>query len=85
MHDSLQIEEIAANWLSRRDGECWSVADQVELTVWLEAATAHRVAYIRLEAAWRQARRLKALMPSVPNRPSNDPPRMLTVVTGFGK
>ena len=72
MHDSLQIEEIAANWLSRRDGECWSVADQVELNVWLEAATAHRVAYIRLDAAWRRARRLKALAVHVP--PDEVPP-----------
>jgi transmembrane sensor len=61
MHDSLQIEEIAACWLARRDGECWSAGDQVALTAWLGAATAHRVAYIRLEAAWQKARRLKGL------------------------
>jgi ferric-dicitrate binding protein FerR (iron transport regulator) len=61
MHNSTQIEETAANWLARRDGEGWSAADQAEWTVWLGASTAHRVAYIRLEAAWQRARRLKAL------------------------
>jgi transmembrane sensor len=61
MHNSLQIEEIAAKWLARKDSGNWSSADEAELTAWLEAATAHRVAYIRLEAAWRRARRLKAI------------------------
>jgi transmembrane sensor len=61
MHDSLQIEEIAAGWLARRDGEGWSAIDQIALTAWLGASTAHRVAYIRLEAAWQRARRLKVL------------------------
>lgn len=59
MHDSLQIEEIAANWLARRDGDCWSAHDQVALTAWLDAATAHRIAFVRLEAAWQKTRRLK--------------------------
>ena len=61
MHDSIQIEEIAANWLARRDGEGWSAVDETELTAWLGASTAHRVAYIRLEVAWQRVRRLKAL------------------------
>jgi transmembrane sensor len=61
MHDSIQIEEMAAAWLARRDGHAWSADDQVALTAWLEASTAHRVAYIRLDLAWRQALRLKAL------------------------
>jgi transmembrane sensor len=61
MHDSIQVEEIAAGWLARRDGEGWSADDQVALTAWLQVATAHRVAYIRLDAAWQRACRLKAL------------------------
>jgi transmembrane sensor len=65
MHDSIQIEEIAASWLARRDGGEWTEADQAELEAWLGASTAHRVAYIRLEVAWEQARRLKAaILPS---------------------
>ena len=78
MHDSIQIEEIAANWLARRDGEGWSAADQVALAQWLDASTAHRVAYIRLEAAWRNARRLKTLAARVLSHLSNDPGSMLT-------
>jgi transmembrane sensor len=61
MHDSIQIEETAAVWLARRDGDEWSAEVQAALTEWLDASAAHRVAYLRLEAAWRQARRLKAL------------------------
>lgn len=61
MDSSNQIEESAAAWLARRDGGAWSDADQRSLTQWLQASTAHRVAFIRLEAAWNQARRLKAL------------------------
>jgi len=72
MYDSIQIEGTAANWLARRDGEGWRAADQVELAQWLDASTAHRVAYIRLEAAWRKAHRLKALATGVLSRPSND-------------
>jgi transmembrane sensor len=78
MHDSIQIEEIAANWLARRDGEGWSAADQVALAQWLDASTAHRVAYVRLEAAWRKSRRLKALAAGVLSRPNNDPGSVLT-------
>jgi transmembrane sensor len=61
MHDSIQIEETAANWLARRDGEGWSAVDEAQLTAWVGASTAHRVAYIRLEVAWQRARRLRAL------------------------
>jgi transmembrane sensor len=85
MHDSLQIEEIAANWLARRDGECWSAGDQAALTAWLEAATAHRVAYIRLEAAWQKSRRLKILAASAPACTNNDVRGTLTVATSIAK
>jgi transmembrane sensor len=57
---SIEIEELAAQWLAKRDSGDWSESDQAELTRWL-ASTAHRVAFIRLETAWQEARRLKAL------------------------
>jgi transmembrane sensor len=66
MEDSRQIEDIAADWLARRDGDDWSAGDQAELEVWLQAATAHRVALLRLEAAWQQADRLKVLGAGIP-------------------
>jgi len=65
MHDSIRIEEIAAQWLARKDGEGWGADNQAELSAWLEASIAHRVAYIRLEAAWPRVRRLKAIAPDL--------------------
>ena len=66
MYDSKQIEEMAAEWLARQDCGSCSEAEQVALNAWLDASTAHRVAYIRLQAAWRQSRRFKALAAGVP-------------------
>jgi transmembrane sensor len=55
------MELAAAAWMVRRDREEWNDADQAEFHAWLSASTAHRVAFIRLQAAWQQAGRLKAL------------------------
>jgi transmembrane sensor len=64
--DSQPIEEIAARWVARRYDDAWSDADQVRLEEWLQAATAHRISYIRLETAWSEAARLQALGAGVP-------------------
>lgn len=72
LESSIQIEEAAAVWLAKRDGGDWTDADQAELTRWLHASTANRVAFIRLNAAWQQANRLKALGAGV--RPGVVPP-----------
>ena len=61
MQTSIRIEEIAADWVARRAGNQWSAADEAALSEWLEASVAHRVAFVRLDAAWREAGRLKAL------------------------
>jgi transmembrane sensor len=66
MASSRQIELIASAWLSRRDGAEWTAHDQLQLDAWLQESTAHRVAYLRLDAAWRQSDRLKALGAGVP-------------------
>lgn len=55
------IEEQAAAWIARRDGERWSDDDQQQLQEWLEASVAHRVAYLRLENGWRRADRLSSM------------------------
>lgn len=73
MASSRQIELIASAWLARRDGNEWSAHDQLQLDAWLQESIAHRVAYLRLDGAWRQSDRLRALgagMPagSVPER-----------------
>ncbi|MEO8809593.1 MAG: FecR domain-containing protein [Rhodanobacter sp.] len=61
MASNSQIELLASAWLARRDGEGWSAHEQEQLDAWLLESTAHRVAYVRLDAAWRQSDHLKAL------------------------
>lgn len=61
MDSAEQIEEQAADWLARRSSGAWSDAEEAQLAAWLLASTAHKVAYIRLDAAWSQANRLRAL------------------------
>lgn len=58
---STDVERVAADWLARRDGEAWTQADAAALEAWLDADTAHRVALLRLQAAWDESRRLQAL------------------------
>lgn len=59
MQSHRQIEDRAAALLAQRDSGAWTEDDQVGLTRWIEASTANRVAFLRLEAAWEEARRLK--------------------------
>lgn len=62
-----QMEDQAAAFLARRDGDDWTEANQVELEQWLAGSIARRVAFLRLEAAWDEARRLKALSAGLPS------------------
>lgn len=59
--DHRQVEREAALWLARRDAGAWGERQQVALDAWLDEAVAHRVAFLRLEAAWEHTARLKAL------------------------
>lgn len=61
MESSTRIEEAAAEWLAKRDGDTFTDADEDEFARWLNASIAHRVAFVRLDAVWQQANRLKAL------------------------
>lgn len=54
------IRAEAAAFLVKR-GEQWSDADQSALDAWIAQSVAHRVAYLRLDAAWSSADRLAAL------------------------
>ncbi|MEQ1514265.1 MAG: FecR domain-containing protein [Lysobacteraceae bacterium] len=58
---SSRIELAASEWLARRESGDWSDTDRAGLDVWLEDSTAHRVAFLRLESAWTESARLKAL------------------------
>lgn len=64
--DSQAIEEIAMRWVVRRHDEGWTDSDQAALEEWLQASTAHRISYLRLDEAWSQAARLKALGAGLP-------------------
>src|SRR6266699_4042299 len=67
------VEELASRWFARRHSGAWTEADQATFDAWLEERPAHRIAYIRLDAAWNEAARLKALGAGVP--PGVIPPR----------
>jgi transmembrane sensor len=71
--NSEQIEATAAAWFAKREGGNWSAADQAELDTWLDRATAHRIAFIRIATTWERAGRLAALGAGVP--PGTIPPR----------
>ena len=61
-----EIEAIAAEWLAKRDSGNWTDADEQALGRWLASDTGRRVAFLRLEACWKHANRLKALGAGVP-------------------
>jgi len=54
-----QVEGAAAAWIARRECDGWSKTDQAALAQWLGQSLDHRVAWLRLNAAWDQARHLK--------------------------
>lgn len=73
MENSAQAHEAAATWLARRDSGEWSAEDEAAFEAWFNASTGHRVAFIRLESAWREADRIGALGAGV--EPGAIPPR----------
>ncbi|HEY6643358.1 FecR family protein [Povalibacter sp.] len=60
------IEESASGWLIRRDSDSWTDADQARFEEWLDASTLNRITFLRLELAWEESARLKALGAGVP-------------------
>ena len=59
----------AAEWLIRRkDREGWSDADQSNFDNWISRSPAHKLSYLRVEAAWSRADRLRALREAPPTR-----------------
>jgi transmembrane sensor len=63
MTDPTELEAKAAAWLVRREAPDFSPEEQALLDSWLLASPRHRSAFLRLEAAWRRADRLKRLRP----------------------
>ncbi len=71
--DSRSIEQCAAEWLARREFNACTNEDEAALQAWLGADTGHRVAFLRLQAAWSESDRLQALAAGW--RQSGPPPR----------
>lgn len=69
MNTALDIEQIAARWLLRREQPDWTDADEIGLEAWLDESFAHKAAYWRLEHGWRAADRLGAIGPSATASP----------------
>lgn len=67
-----EIEEQASLWLAREDRGL-TPDGQDALEKWLAASSRHRVAYLRLKAAWQRADRLAALK-RAPMRAAPAPP-----------
>lgn len=63
------IQKRAADWVfERQDSKNWSPEDEAKLNAWLSEATAHRVAYVRLETMLTRSNRLVALRVEPANR-----------------
>ncbi|MBL8270958.1 FecR/PupR family sigma factor regulator, partial [Steroidobacter sp.] len=73
MENSAQVHEAAAVWLAKRDCGEWTPEDEAKLEAWLNESTGNRVAFIRLESAWREADRIGMLGVGV--KPGVIPPR----------
>ncbi len=68
------VRARAAKWLERRVSEDWSQEDQAELDTWLAESATHKVAYMRVSAAWNKADRIVVLH-KAPFRPAVGSPR----------
>ncbi len=79
MSDAAIIKEAAAGWLGRRIAEDWSAEDQSALDAWLDENTAHRIAYLRLEAVWTRTYQF------APLRRRQSPPPQSRFRSGFGR
>jgi transmembrane sensor len=61
MESREQLENEAAAWLFKRDAGEWTESDEQSLSAWLQSSSARRVVFLRLDNAWGEASRLKAL------------------------
>ncbi len=75
----LEIEETAAAWILKRGETGWTREDDAKLSDWLASSTAHRVAFARLDAVWRETARLKALSAGMPEDTVPTPERLIPV------
>lgn len=53
--DAEAVERAAAGWLAREDSGAWNEQLRAERDAWIQADLRHRLAWLRLRAAWEQA------------------------------
>lgn len=61
MESREQVELAAAGWIARRGENSWGEAQESALQEWLAHSAGRRAAYFRLNSAWQESGRLKAL------------------------
>lgn len=66
LQDSEAVEEAAARWVSIRESDRWSLAEEARFDAWCSESLAHRVAWLRLHAAWQRAEVLQSLREPLP-------------------
>lgn len=86
LRNHADIEDRASAFvIARRDGADWTNENQSELDAWLSQSSAHRAAYLRLDAAWSKTDRVRALRPSPPQHrgPSRIGKMSVRIAAGF--
>lgn len=66
-----EINEAAADWLTRLDGEIMAPSEEAELRRWLSADPRHEGAFVRAQVVMAQAERLRALGPEYLENPGS--------------
>jgi len=79
------IDARAAEWVAERNyADEWSESDQARLDAWLDQSPAHKVAYWRLDAAWRRTEWLSAFPAPRQEAAGRRPlPAMVKLAAGF--
>jgi len=72
--NSREIQARAAAWIEERESDDWTGVHEAEFGTWIAESPAHLVAFLRAEAVWRQADRLKALSNPSPMKSKNGKP-----------
>ena len=60
------VKAAASSWRERQDRADWSAEDQAAFDTWLAENYAHKIAFLRVDAAWARTERLVALRTSSP-------------------
>ncbi len=61
------VKAAASRWRERKDREDWSAQDQAAFDAWLAENHAHKIAFLRVDAAWARTERLVALRGAAPD------------------